>query len=112
MSSSENPRARLESDRLGASGDGPATSARDPAEEPEATSNNSTPFQPPVDESRGRGLNVSLDELLTRTISSTPGSSEAQQQILESCVSSGRDSMKVDCGSPCSGSSNGGKAPC
>jgi GTP-binding protein EngB required for normal cell division len=83
MSSSENSRARLESDRLGASGDGPTTSARDPADGPEATSNDSTPFRPPVYERRVRGARTSLDELLARALSSTPGSSEAQQQILE-----------------------------
>jgi Dynamin family len=83
MSSSENPRARLESDRLGAYGDGPTTSARDPADGPEATSNNSGPFQPPVCEPGGRGPEASLDQLLARAISSTRGSSDAQRQILE-----------------------------
>jgi GTP-binding protein EngB required for normal cell division len=83
MPSSENPRARLESGRLSASGNGPTTSARDPADGPEATSNNSTPLQPPVYEPRAGGPKASLDELLTRAISSTRGSSEAQQQILE-----------------------------
>ncbi len=43
----------------------------------------STLFQRPTGERHGRAPKASLDELLTRAISSTRGSSDAQQQILE-----------------------------
>ena len=58
-------------------------SADDLAEDADSKVNNSTPIQPPVFKSCGRAPKASLDELLARAISSTPGSSEAQQRILE-----------------------------
>ena len=61
----------------------PRASARDLAEGPESTGKHSTLFHRPTCERRGRRPKASLDELLTRAISSTRGSSDAQQRILE-----------------------------
>src|SRR5271170_7007300 len=82
MPPGKNPTDDLEANRLRPVGER-RVSAGDLAEDGESTVNNSTPFQPPVCEARERAPKASLDELLARAISSTRGSSEAQQRIVE-----------------------------
>ncbi len=82
MSPDRDASSRLERNRLRALGE-PTALGRDLAEGPESPGRHSTLFQPPICEPRGRRPKASLDELLTRAISSTRGSSDTQRQIVE-----------------------------
>jgi hypothetical protein len=82
MSPGKNPAYDFEFDRLRPVGER-RVSAGDLAENGASTVNDSALFQPPVCAPRGRAPKGSLDELLARATSSTWGSSEAQQRILE-----------------------------
>jgi len=82
MSPYGKPEARFEFNRSRTPRD-PEASAGDLAEGPESTGKHSTLFQRPASEGRRRGPRASLDELLTRAISLTRDSSDAQRQILE-----------------------------
>src|SRR5580658_9978799 len=76
MPPDKNPADALAFDRLRSVGQA-RVSADDLAEDADSKVNNSSPIQP------RRAPKASLDELLARAISSTQGSSEAQQRILE-----------------------------
>lgn len=82
MSSETNRTDRVESDRLRPA-DERTAGAADLTEDRQPTDRNRAPLRPPVRERRERTRTASLDELLTRAISSSRGSSAAQRQTLE-----------------------------
>ena len=82
MSPDRDTGSGLKFNRLRTDGESAAL-GRDLTEGLESPGKHSTLFQPPICEPRGRRPKASLDELLTRAISSTRGSSDAQRKIVE-----------------------------
>ncbi len=80
--SRQNPEVRLQLSRLHAFGD-PIAGVRDLTGGQESRGEHSSLWPGSADEAAGKGSNASLDQLLTRAITSVPDPSEAQERILD-----------------------------